>query len=183
MYCLLQRELHEESSSGESSPTPGSPALLPANGARKDNGKKTMPEIFTDPGYALLGTSILSTSNCGNPALRLFGFAPVAADGFGIGYIIKDDAISIAATSKHLQTKRLLATIQTYLLEIQKMLVTLYKAANEREDTFVDHSGAIRDLRSGTVLVAPANHDAQEEDDEDDTLGMPAHQHNLAVTE
>jgi hypothetical protein len=39
----------------------------------------------------------MSTSNCGNPALRLFGFGPVAADGYGIGYIIKDDGISVYA--------------------------------------------------------------------------------------
>lgn len=54
-----------------------------------------LPAIFTDPGWQLLNTSILSTSNCGNPALRLFGFGPVAADGYGIGYIIKEDGISV----------------------------------------------------------------------------------------
>lgn len=129
--------------------------------------RKELPAIFTDPGYGTLGTSILSTSNCGNPALRLFGFAPVAADGFGIGYIIKDDAISIAATSKHLQTKRLLATIQAYLLDAQKMIVALYKAANERSDAFVDHSGALRDVKTGTVLVAPANVEEEPEEEAD----------------
>jgi len=56
-----------------------------------------MPTIFTDSGWVTLGTSILSTSNCGNPALRLFGFGPVAADGYGIGYIIKEDGISMYA--------------------------------------------------------------------------------------
>jgi hypothetical protein len=54
-----------------------------------------MPAIFTDPGWTLISTSILSTSNCGNPALRLFGFGPVAADGYGIGYIIKEDGLSV----------------------------------------------------------------------------------------
>ena len=54
-----------------------------------------LPQIFTDPGWSLLSTSVLSTSNCGNPALRLFGFGPVAADGYGIGYIIKDDGLSV----------------------------------------------------------------------------------------
>jgi hypothetical protein len=58
-----------------------------------------LPTIFTDPGWALLGTSILSTSNCGNPALRLFGFGPVVADGYGIGYIIKEDGISLCVFS------------------------------------------------------------------------------------
>ena len=63
-----------------------------------------MPNIFTDPGWGLLSTSILSTSNCGNPALRLFGFGPVTGDGYGIGYIIKEDGISmlvISFTSKY----------------------------------------------------------------------------------
>lgn len=31
---------------------------------------KAMPEFFNDPGYTKLGNSTLSTSNCGNPALR-----------------------------------------------------------------------------------------------------------------
>jgi carnitine O-acetyltransferase len=54
-----------------------------------------MPALFTDPGWQVLNNTILSTSNCGNPALRLFGFGPVAADGYGIGYIIKEDGISV----------------------------------------------------------------------------------------
>lgn len=37
----------------------------------------------------IINHSTISTSNCGNPSLRLFGFAPVVDDGFGIGYIIK----------------------------------------------------------------------------------------------
>ncbi|KAG1762110.1 hypothetical protein EDD22DRAFT_893062 [Suillus occidentalis] len=34
--------------------------------------KNVLPSIFADPGWNLLSTSILSTSNCRNPALRLF---------------------------------------------------------------------------------------------------------------
>ena len=48
-----------------------------------DNHKKqTMPTTFTDSHWA--------TSNCGNPTLKLFGFGPVAAGGYGIGYGIKE---------------------------------------------------------------------------------------------
>lgn len=36
-----------------------------------------------------LSLNVISTSNCGNPSLRLFGFGPVCPQGFGIGYIIK----------------------------------------------------------------------------------------------
>lgn len=42
-----------------------------------------MPDLFTDAGYSTINHTVLSTSNCGNPALRLFGFGPVAPDGFG----------------------------------------------------------------------------------------------------
>ncbi|KAG1758185.1 carnitine acetyl transferase [Suillus occidentalis] len=87
--------------------------------------KNVLPSIFADPGWNLLSTSILSTSNCGNPALRLFGFGPVAADGYGIGYIIKENGISVVASSKHLQTRRFLDTLQGYLLEVQRILIQL----------------------------------------------------------
>lgn len=80
MYCLVQRQLQNKQ---ETQPTSDGPYIT------------KMPSIYTDPGWALLSTSILSTSNCGNPALRLFGFGPVAADGYGIGYIIKEDGISV----------------------------------------------------------------------------------------
>jgi carnitine O-acetyltransferase len=60
-----------------------------------DNGER-MPEIFKDIGWQTLSRTVLSTSNCGNPALRLFGFGPVVADGFGIGYIIKDEGIAVS---------------------------------------------------------------------------------------
>lgn len=52
-------------------------------------GEPVLPALFRDPGYSRLSHSTLSTSNCGNPCLRLFGFGAVVPDGFGIGYIIK----------------------------------------------------------------------------------------------
>ena len=52
-------------------------------------------------------------------ALRLFGFGPVVADGFGIGYIIKDECISFCAASKHRQTERFLHTLSTTLAAMQ----------------------------------------------------------------
>lgn len=81
-----------------------------------------LPLIFADPGWDKLNTTILSTSNCGNPSLRQFGFGPVSGDGFGIGYIIKDDSISVCVSSKHRQTKRFVDTLESYLLEIRRVL-------------------------------------------------------------
>lgn len=160
MYCLFQRQLQNKLET-QSQP----------NVAK-------MPSIFTDPGWALLGTSILSTSNCGNPALRLFGFGPVAADGYGIGYIIKEDGISVycsslsfllskyenfdslsffqpitsCASSKHLQTRRFLDTLQGYLLDIQRLLIQIHNSANERPAPFVDHLGILRDSKTGRPI-------------------------------
>ncbi|KAG2094434.1 carnitine acetyl transferase [Suillus discolor] len=141
LYCLHQRQV-----AGNLDPSPDDP--IP-NGNTKKN---ILPSIFADPGWSLLSTSILSTSNCGNPALRLFGFGPVAADGYGIGYIIKENGISVVASSKHLQTRRFLDTLQGYLLEVQRILIQLHRSANERPAPFVDHAGILRDSKTGRPI-------------------------------
>jgi len=81
-----------------------------------------MPALFADAGYDKINNTILSTSNCGNPSLRHFGFGPTSGDGFGIGYIIKDGSISICASSKHRQTKRFIAALESYFLEMRRIL-------------------------------------------------------------
>jgi len=88
-----------------------------------------LPLLFSDSGWDRLNNTILSTSNCGNPSLRQFGFGPTSGDGFGIGYIIKDEGISICASSKHRQTKRFVDALESYLLEIRRVL----KATQKRQ--------------------------------------------------
>lgn len=88
----------------------------------RGGGSATLPLIFADGGWDRLNSTIMSTSNCGNPSLRQFGFGPVSGDGFGIGYIIKDDGIAICASSKHRQTRRFVDTLESYLLEIRRVL-------------------------------------------------------------
>ncbi|GMI07991.1 hypothetical protein TrVE_jg13315 [Triparma verrucosa] len=78
-----------------------------------------VPDFFNDAGYKALNHTYLSTSNCGNPSLRLFGFGPVVADGFGIGYIIRDHGLQYTVTSKHRQTERFVNTLARYLKEVQ----------------------------------------------------------------
>ncbi|TFK32615.1 acyltransferase ChoActase/COT/CPT [Crucibulum laeve] len=159
LYCLLQREIQ-----GDLNPSPDEPASeAPAT---------KMPAIFTDPGYATLSTSILSTSNCGNPALRLFGFGPVAADGYGIGYIIKEDGISVCASSKHLQTRRFLDTLQGYLYDIQRLLIQLHRSANERPAPFVDHLGILRDTKTGRPIHGYMSDSGGDDDEE---IPMPGY--------
>ncbi|SPO05728.1 probable carnitine acetyl transferase FacC [Cephalotrichum gorgonifer] len=81
-----------------------------------------LPLLFADPGWDKLNTTIMSTSNCGNPSLRQFGFGPTSGDGFGIGYIIKDESMSICVSSRHRQTRRFIDTLESYLLEIRRIL-------------------------------------------------------------
>ena len=77
-----------------------------------------LPPIFSDKAWTLLNTNTISTSNCGNPCLKNFGFGPVTANGFGIGYIIRDSSISIVVASRHRQTHRFVSLIERSFLEI-----------------------------------------------------------------
>ncbi|KAK3116588.1 carnitine O-acetyltransferase yat1 [Teratosphaeriaceae sp. CCFEE 6253] len=95
---------------------------LPSSRSPPRSQPPSMPAIFADPGWDKLNNTILSTSNCGNPSLRQFGFGPTSAEGFGIGYIIKDGSVSICASSKHRQTKRYIDAIESYFLEMRKLL-------------------------------------------------------------
>ncbi|KAL1742182.1 acyltransferase ChoActase/COT/CPT [Schizophyllum fasciatum] len=133
----------------------------------------SMPRLFTDAGWGLLNASVLSTSNCGNPALRLFGFGPVVADGYGIGYIIKEDGLSVCASSKHLQTRRFLQTLENYLRDMQKLLVHLHRSANERPAPFVDHMGVLRDSKTGRPINGWG--EAKESDSEEDEMMIPGY--------
>jgi carnitine O-acetyltransferase len=149
LYCLWQRSFDEglfqdsSSAGGYSSPSEGmlseasDDCFSSSAGTGSIRGLRTptppTPAIFSDPGWDKINTTVLSTSNCGNPCLRHFGFGPTSADGFGIGYIIKDDSISFCASSKHRQTARLMHTLESYLFEIRKLLrATNRKATSPR---------------------------------------------------
>ena len=80
------------------------------------------PAFFKSGPWKTLNHTILSTSNCGNPALRGFGFGPVVSDGFGLGYIIRDDGLSYTISSKHRQTQRYVNMLKTTLLDFQRLL-------------------------------------------------------------
>lgn len=129
-------------------------------GNNQDNLKvqlNRLPEIFADNGWDKLNNTIISTSNCGNPSLRLFGFGPVSANGFGIGYIIKDDSISICASSKHRQTSRFLVTLESYLIEVYR----IFKEVNDDLkvyapiETKVNGPGAKTAIKPQSATKAP----------------------------
>lgn len=145
LYCVWQRTADEEGVEGVSSDGPNSDdSFSPAeaeseadsperNSTNSNERLKSppprapapqMPAIFADAGWDKINHTIISTSNCGNPSLRQFGFGPTSEDGFGIGYIIKDESIAICVSSKHRQTKRFIDALESYLLEIRKLLRT-----------------------------------------------------------
>lgn len=114
------------------------------------DGLSHLPSLFADGGWDKLNNTIISSSNCGNPSLRLFGFGPVSANGFGIGYIIKDDSISICASSKHRQTRRFLLTLDSYLNEFYRM----WKEVNDSVKVTAPIDTEI-DTKPEPVKVAP----------------------------
>jgi len=81
-----------------------------------------VPDFFRSEPWKMLNHTILSTSNCGNPSLALFGFGPVVPDGLGIGYIIKDNGLNYAICSKHRQTARYAMTLEAVLKEMAHLL-------------------------------------------------------------
>lgn len=142
LYCIWQRSLDEgyetdtdnESSVERSRSPPEMQPILSSPSRKSTNSEDgsfspgpvghshTMPALFADGGWDKLNTTILSTSNCGNPSLRHFGFGPTSGDGFGIGYIIKDNSLSICASSKHRQTTRFIDSLEAYFNEIRRIL-------------------------------------------------------------
>ena len=89
--------------------------------------------------------------------------------GFGLGYIIKDNAISVCASSKHRQTKRYLMLLQDYLHEIKSLL----KVTSTRKPRFRPGDPTSRGLRQGKPLTVVKPHPGSSEcsDDEDTEMG------------
>ncbi|KZT04563.1 CoA-dependent acyltransferase [Laetiporus sulphureus 93-53] len=142
-----EHEVIREEDEAPSLPS-GSMSSLTSTGSERP----ALPSIFTNPGWSTLVMSILSTSNCGNPALQLFGFRPIAAEGYGIGYLIKNEGISICALSRHLQMRQFLDMLERYLLEVQQMLIQLHLSMNPRPEPFVDHVGVLHDSKMGQPM-------------------------------
>jgi carnitine O-acetyltransferase len=208
LFCVWQRALDEDgaeaaSSNGYSSPIDGGSEVgsPPRQGIMSDgehegshptspnrNNATSMPAIFVDSGWDKLNNTIMSTSNCGNPSLRQFGFGPTSGDGFGIGYIIKDDGISICASSKHRQTKRFVDALESYLLEMRKLLRATQRTTSAPKSSRAREASPSRARMAGSRLksrgrlikgeapkakspstLTPTN--ADDDDDDDDGLG------------
>jgi|SRR5579862_2382496 len=86
--------------------------------------------------------------------------------GFGLGYIIKDNAISVCASSKHRQTARFVMCLQDYLNEIRTML----KQTTPRKPQFRPGDEPSKAPRQGRALsVARVTSISSEGSDEDES--------------
>ncbi len=91
----------------------------------KQLGIEAEPDLYTTPGWLKLHHDRVSTSNGSLEFVELFNFAPVVADGFGIGYIIKDDKLTFNVTSFAEMGDKLqqfVAHINDSLLEMAEVL-------------------------------------------------------------
>ncbi|OQN99579.1 hypothetical protein B0A48_14721 [Cryoendolithus antarcticus] len=200
LSCLWQRQVDADndngsdgaSTNGYSSPTseretttdsPKRSSMLssdesslshsPAPRQQQQHQQHALPAIFADAGWDRINNTILSTSNCGNPSLRHFGFGPTSGEGFGIGYIIKDGSVSICAASKHRQTKRFVDGIESYFLEIRKLIRMVQRRGTGGEKGSSRAREAEGMNRRGRVIEAQEGAKAEEESQgaSDDELG------------
>ncbi|ORY74341.1 carnitine O-acetyltransferase [Protomyces lactucae-debilis] len=131
----------------------------------------TVPALFADIAWERVNNTILSTSNCGNPALRMFGFGPTSPEGFGIGYIIKENSISICAASKHRQTSRYLETLSNYFLEVRALIRQVSEVRGSAKPQARPENQQ-RTRRSGRkVAIATPAAGEEEEEQQDGMLG------------
>lgn len=56
-------------------------------------------ELYSDDAYVNINRNILSTSTLSSPAILAGGFGPVVENGYGVGYVIRDESIGTLATS------------------------------------------------------------------------------------
>lgn len=58
------------------------------------------PAVFTNSAWQTLKYDALSTSGIGAPFIRFFGFGPVVADGFGVGYAPGQEGTGLVVTCR-----------------------------------------------------------------------------------
>ncbi|MFO1067970.1 MAG: choline/carnitine O-acyltransferase [Geminicoccaceae bacterium] len=83
-----------------------------------------MPALFADPAYAqVLGPAILCTSSLAPfPHLELVIFAPVRADGFGIGYVPQPGRTAFCLTGYRPDTPAFAAAVAVAMRRVRNLL-------------------------------------------------------------
>ncbi|WBW97468.1 choline/carnitine O-acyltransferase [Oceanirhabdus sp. W0125-5] len=89
-------------------------------------GINEVPAIFKDEAYLKLKHDFISTSGLGAEFIEYFGFGPVVEDGFGVGYSIKNDRISLCVTSKTVNkenAEKLTCYIKESLIDLKEIAI------------------------------------------------------------
>lgn len=113
---------------------------------------KHIPRFIAVPdesSFRLIFDPEILAINCGNPSLKSFGITPYKPDGFGIGYIIKDDYTVVTISSNFRQNKRFLDTLSWVFTEIGHL-----HAVCEKKTNFA--SGADSDADAAATATATA---------------------------
>ena len=87
--------------------------------ALDEEDKRIADNLFENNIIAPFSQPELIAANCGNSATTTFGITPAVAQGFGVGYIIKDDQCDITVTSQFRQGDRLMFMMVWVLQEIR----------------------------------------------------------------
>ncbi|QHS72806.1 carnitine O-acetyltransferase YAT2 [Saccharomyces paradoxus] len=84
-----------------------------------DDESSAAKDLFENPLVLPFSQPELIVANCGNAATTTFGITPAVPQGFGIGYIIKDDQVDLTVTSQFRQGDRLMFMLNWALGEIR----------------------------------------------------------------
>lgn len=115
----------------------------------------SVPLLFNPYVLDKLTSPEMLISNCGNNALRLFGFPPAVDNGYAVGYIIHNDRVIVSLCSKYRQTERFAQTFKSVIHELTNLVraksnfmidindtesrkLELKKLAIQRELQFID---------------------------------------------
>lgn len=90
--------------------------------------KEVTENVFEDPLVKPFSAPELIVANCGNAATTTFGITPAVSQGFGVGYIIKDDQSDLTVTSQFRRGDRLMYMLNWVLTEIR----SYWKRSNEK---------------------------------------------------
>ena len=83
-----------------------------------------MPKLFQDRGYTVLVESVICTSSlAAGMGIDLFCFGQVVDNGYGLGYIIKPDSITVNIVSKYQQTGEYIESLRQTLCDLKELMV------------------------------------------------------------
>jgi carnitine O-acetyltransferase len=80
-----------------------------------------LPAFFQDPTYATMGSSILSTSGLYSPYTALFGFGAVHQDGYGLGYMITSDSITVSVSNFNKDASQFAAVLSQSIKDLAEL--------------------------------------------------------------